>query len=120
MQRKIISLPAAITCTVFVILSVVLWLWMQNSSADGQTVSIYKGGDKMVTLPLNEDDVYNLEDVEMTVEIKDGAAFISQSDCRCKTCIGFGKLSKKGQSAVCLPNRVSIQIDGNGEVDAVL
>ena len=35
-------------------------------------------------------------------------------DCRDKICVNTGKISRAGQSIVCLPARVSVAVVGNG------
>ena len=55
---------------------------------------------------------------------KDGVSVIS-ADCPLRSCVKTGKITKPGQSIVCLPNRVLIAITGKSrtakslEVDAV-
>ncbi|MCA1927242.1 MAG: NusG domain II-containing protein [Calditerrivibrio sp.] len=56
----------------------------------------------------------------MVVEIDSGRARIKESDCKDKICISFGFISKCGESAICVPNRVSIHIEcDENEYDAV-
>jgi len=55
-----------------------------------------------------------------TIVIQDGQAWIQDSPCREKICIKMGKIKRPGEQAVCLPNRVIIEIEGNRKsVDAV-
>lgn len=56
-----------------------------------------------------------------TVEIRDGRARISDSDCRHRRCVRMGWVKQPGEIAVCLPNRVVVEIaDEHGEgVDAI-
>lgn len=42
--------------------------------------------------------------------IKDGCVFIRESDCRDKICINFGKKAKPGDSIVCLPHRLVVEV----------
>lgn len=56
----------------------------------------------------------------IVVEIDNGRARIKESDCKDKICISFGFISKCGESAICVPNRVSIHIEcDENEYDAV-
>ena len=48
---------------------------------------------------------------------REGARFLS-ADCPDKLCVKSGLLNRAGESAVCLPNRVSVRITGNGAADA--
>jgi hypothetical protein len=52
--------------------------------------------------------------------IEDGRAWVEDSDCREKICVKMGTLSRPGEQAVCLPNRVVVQMKGeSGGVDGV-
>lgn len=46
------------------------------------------------------------------VHIRDGAAFVESSPCRDKICIHMGKISRNGEWAACLPNRVFLRVQG--------
>lgn len=53
-------------------------------------------------------------------EIKDGQARMLRSDCRGQDCIGEGAISRTGETIVCLPNRVVLEITGGEEAfDAI-
>lgn len=55
-----------------------------------------------------------------TVVIGDGQAWIQESPCREKICVTMGRIKRPGQQAVCLPNRVIIELVGaRREVDGV-
>ena len=50
--------------------------------------------------------------------LEPGAVSFYSSDCPDQVCIRTGKLSAPGQTAVCLPARISVRITGgNGEYD---
>lgn len=120
MNRKAFSLPALLTCTSLVLLSVAAIILMQSFGKNAKNVAIYKDGKTIATLPLSEDAEYEISNVGMTIKIENGAAFIEKSSCKCKTCQNFGRLSKAGQTAVCLPNKVHIEVLGESELDAAL
>ncbi len=44
------------------------------------------------------------------VTIKDGEVFVSSASCKNQICVNTGKISKKGESIVCLPNKVIVEI----------
>lgn len=52
--------------------------------------------------------------------IEPGAVSFLSSDCRDHTCIRTGRLTRPGQSAVCLPARISVRLTGKKDAaDAV-
>ncbi len=46
-----------------------------------------------------------------TVVIKDGVVYMSDASCKNQICVNSGKISKKGESIVCLPNKTVVQIN---------
>ena len=83
---------------------------------DASQVEIHHNSDLVCTLPLDEDDTVTVNGVEITV--KSGVAFGAKSECPDGHCMGFGQLKKGGDSAVCLPNRVTVTVVGK-DVDGV-
>ena len=55
----------------------------------------------------------NLDGHENIILIKDGTIKMIEADCPDSLCIYQGKISKVGQSLVCLPNRVMVEIKGD-------
>ena len=45
------------------------------------------------------------------VVVQDGAVFIKQADCKNQDCVMHGKITKKGESIICLPNKVIVEIE---------
>ena len=45
-----------------------------------------------------------------TVIIKDGIVYISDATCKNQVCVNTGKISKKGESIISLPNKVIVEI----------
>ena len=45
-----------------------------------------------------------------TITVKDGEDYMSDSTCKNQICVNSGKISKKGESIICLPNKVTVEI----------
>ncbi len=80
-------------------------------------VSFSKQGSRVVVrqdnkIIYNEDlDINKTIDTETnTVIIKDGVVYISDASCKNQVCVNTGKISKKGESIICLPNKVIVEI----------
>ncbi|MBR5975665.1 MAG: NusG domain II-containing protein [Clostridiales bacterium] len=57
-------------------------------------------------------------DGEMVIYLSSEKVYVKESSCPDKICMHTGELTKIGEGAVCLPNRVVVQIiSGNGETD---
>ncbi len=80
-------------------------------------VSFSIKGDRVV-IKQNNEVIYNQSiDVNETVDtgtntviIKDGVVYIENATCKNQVCVNTGKISKKGESIVCLPNKVIVEI----------
>ena len=44
------------------------------------------------------------------MKIQDGQVFISEADCPDGLCVNTGKISKTGQTIICLPHKLVIEI----------
>lgn len=74
----------------------------------GKTVLIKKDGTAVYSCPIKEDKTVALEG--NTVVIKDGFVFMEGADCGNQLCVKQGKISKTGESIVCLPNLITVEI----------
>ena len=83
----------------------------------GLLFSFSKQGNRVV-IKQNNEIVYNQSlkndntvDVGTNcVTIKNGEVFVSSASCKNQICVNTGKISKKGESIVCLPNKVIVEI----------
>lgn len=46
------------------------------------------------------------------VVIENGTVYMTEADCPDKICVNTGKISKIGETIVCLPHRVVVEIQG--------
>ncbi|MDD4296658.1 MAG: NusG domain II-containing protein [Ruminiclostridium sp.] len=90
------------------------WFWLNGKQEPTEgTVVIYKDGNVHTTLPLSSDEIITVEDIEggiNVVSIKDGKAEMIEANCPDKLCIHTRPAQKNGQSIVCLPNRVVVEV----------
>ncbi|MBE6681063.1 MAG: NusG domain II-containing protein [Ruminococcaceae bacterium] len=85
-----------------------------------KTVVVSAEGKEACRMPLDKDDSFEINGVR--IEVKDGKAYVSESDCPDRLCTDMKKAERNGDSIVCVPNKVSVKIVGDGEekgVDAV-
>lgn len=74
----------------------------------GSCVEIRENNREVIKADLNKDREISLS--KNTVIIKNKQVYMSYADCPDKICIAKGKISKKGESIICLPNSVSVEI----------
>lgn len=100
----------------FLIISARFFLSQDN----GSYVRVSIDGKYDVSFPLSKDIEYVIGGYNggvNTLVISDGYAFIKDSSCPDHLCENMGKISKTGQSVICLPNRVVIEITGSDNED---
>ncbi|MCD8384007.1 MAG: NusG domain II-containing protein [Clostridiales bacterium] len=94
------------------------------SQSDDLTVTIRQNSQVLATLPLDEDTTYAVQGedgVANLVVIEDGSVYIEEASCPDKLCVKQGKIRYAGDSLICLPNRVVVEITGQDDLglDAV-
>ncbi len=112
----------------FIILAVLLlaaavFLPFALAPSRSLTCEITKDGElvKRVRLGAGYHETITLEGAATnTIIIDDAAVYFSQSTCPDQVCVRTGKLTRAGQIAVCLPNRVIVRLIGaQNEIDAL-
>ena len=76
------------------------------------TVAVVEYNGKVIQeIPLSASGVYHIDaDLPVTLIVEDGKIFFTDSVCPDHLCEGFGRISRKRESAICLPARVSVYI----------
>lgn len=79
---------------------------------EAQYVQIYKGNTLIESYPLNKNGAYDIktDDGFNRVIIKQGVVYIEEADCPDKLCVNQGKISKSGESVICLPHKLVVKI----------
>ncbi len=102
---------------------VLVSIYSSRSNSYFATVTTDSG---VLSLDLTDDGTYYFTSggYEYTVEVADGTAWVSNSDCPDGTCVSMGKIGKeRGSAIVCVPGGFSIVCDGaseSGNADAVV
>lgn len=82
------------------------------SNSHGRMVVIEEGNEVVGSYALAEDRTIEVQGPLgiSTVRIENGEVYMADSPCSNKVCIDMGHISEKGDSIICLPNRVYITI----------
>jgi hypothetical protein len=83
---------------------------------------LIRGGGRAWVFPLDAEDRVAVPGPmgETVVEIGGGGARVLSSPCANQSCVAAGHIGRRGQWAACLPNRVSVSIEGSaGEGETV-
>lgn len=76
---------------------------------EGRTVTVKENNKTVYKGSLYENKVIELKG--NTVKIKDGAVTVTNADCKNQICVNHAAITEKGESIICLPNRVIAEIE---------
>lgn len=111
----------AILIAFCLLLAVLLYFLLSGRSESGILAVVRIDGVTVAEYPLNVDGTYYLNDGTNVLIIKSGAAHMEDADCPDKLCVRQGTISRTGQCITCLPNRITVTIEGGTpEVDFVV
>lgn len=103
--------------------AVTIWIYFPKNSA-ATHLEIRQNGSIIMTLPLDTDTEQTITDKNggtNTFQIKNQSAIMLSADCGDHTCISTGSISHAGESIICLPHRLVLQVtssDGPEEDNA--
>ena len=98
----------------------------KNSSADsilGDRADIYINGELYNSYELNRNETINIENEYgfNRIVIENNMVSITEADCHNEECVNSESISKIGESIICLPHRLVVEIGGHkeGEYDSI-
>lgn len=93
-----------------------------NETREG-SVAVFQNGQEIGRYMLDEDNIYIIPYGEgyNLLMISNGEAYVSDADCPDGLCIRQRAISKGGESIICLPHKLVIQVVSKeeGELDTV-
>lgn len=98
----------------------ILALVLIFTRSEGATVRVKVDGEIVRSFPLIEDIVYTIQGVNggtNELVISGGSAEVHEASCPDGLCVNMGKIHYNGESIICLPNKVVVEIIG-GEAGA--
>lgn len=123
MKNKKLFFGDVITNVIVLILCVISVIVVAKIKAKDEYVSVYVGDNLYGTYSLSEDVTFSPNNNKTVVEIKDGKAYILESDCPDGLCKNMKPVTKDNiSSVVCLPNKVALNKTktlSKGGVDAL-
>ena len=87
-------------------LSFLFWL---PFSKQGDRVIIKQNNEIIYDQSIKEDNTITTK--TNTIIIKDGIVYMEEASCKNQLCVKSGKISKKGESIICLPNKTIVKIE---------
>lgn len=104
--------------------ALIIWVgFTYMNDGEGDMAVVLQDGKELSRYSLSEDAVYVIsygEEYNLLM-ISNGEAFVSDADCPDGLCMKQRAVSKNGESIICLPHKLVIQIEAKeeGNLDAV-
>ena len=97
-----------------------LWFYLPRSQSGQLTVVISVAGEETRRVPLSDftETTVTGGGYTLRVSIRDGGVTVTDSNCPTQDCVHTGRISRAGQSIVCLPAQVAVQLVGAATPDA--
>jgi hypothetical protein len=92
-----------------------LLLILSLTKKEGSIAIVEIDGKIVAEYPLYQDGIFPLNGGTNVLVIEGGAAYLNYSSCPDHTCENIGKIHYVGETIVCLPNKVTITINGNAD-----
>lgn len=96
-------------------------LLLLQFSPTGSRVQVRVAGTVTASYPLNQNASYLIQGADGGTNLlilEDGTARIEEASCPDGVCIHTGRIHRSGQSIVCLPNQVVVEILGESGKEA--
>ena len=100
------------------LLALILFLALNAGRREGGVAVVRVDGVVTERHPLTQNGTFPLNGGSNILVIEDGLAWLSEADCPDLICVRQGKIHYTGQVITCLPNRLTVTIEG-GEDDGV-
>lgn len=92
-----------------------------RESQGAKKALVYQNDRLLEEVELNKDRTIVLSEGKMQIEVKAGKIRIIHADCPYHLCVNMGWIQYSGQTIVCVPNQILIEIKSTGSplLDAV-
>ena len=110
--------PELILIAALLVLAGVLYLALNLGRREGGVAVVRVNGVEMERHALAVDGTFSLNGGSNILVIQDGQAWLSEADCPDLLCVKMGKIHYAGQVITCLPNRLTVTVEG-GESNGV-
>lgn len=117
-----------ILVVLLLVISAIIYWGYNFFSGKGNKVCIYVNDEKIEEFNLGEDieKKFTTKYGTNTIKIKDGSVSVISASCDNQICVNHIKVSKTGESIICLPNHFVVTIEGkedkrseNGDLDGI-
>ena len=123
-ERKPLGKKGLLTVLVLLLLSIAAIL-LSRLLPSGTVAVVERNGTVVLRQGLSklngpiERKIHGENGITLIVMLSPDSAAVRSSECPDKICVNTGTLRKAGESAVCLPARVVLRLEGDGGIDGM-
>lgn len=111
MSRKLFTLLDVVLIVSVIFISIVLGvIFSSRQSGKTAVISVEEKVVASLKLNINATEEIKTDYGHNLVVIENGKCFIKNADCRDGICVSRGKINKVGESIVCLPHKLIVEI----------
>ena len=105
--------------TALLLIALCLFLVFGKTKKEGSYVQVKQNNKITGVYPLDKDASYEFSNFfgSNTLVIKEGKAYVINSNCPDKTCEHMGKIYRNGEMIICLPHELIIEVINSKEVN---
>ena len=120
-NRKLLTVRDILIIVSILGLALGAYLFLRASD-EASCAVITADGTELDRIQLYPDGQYDYPQIPgMVFTVRDGAVSVTESGCHDRVCVRTGAVSRRGEAVICVPNRVTVTIEGGGnDLDVVL
>ena len=84
-------------------------------TADGITKTYSLSEGQQIRIPKSKDSTGEQGDIGNTIVIDNGQVYMEDADCPDQVCVHHKPISKSGETIICLPNQVFVEVENDIE-----
>lgn len=116
MKKQKKWLRDALLIVLLLAVTAVLYLSFGRPQEDGVRAVVRVDGQIVARYPLDRDGVYVLNDGTNVLAVENGEAWMQEADCPDHICMLMGHIHLNGQIITCLPNLLTVTIEGGEDL----
>ncbi len=102
---------------IILVVAMGVFVLFKNTLKTGEIVIVRVDNRTVLSAPLGENYTRKIETDKgyNIIEIKDGSVSVIEADCRDKICKNHRPIKEAGETVVCLPHKLTVEIEGEKE-----
>lgn len=123
-ERKLLGKRGLLAVSILLLLSVAAIL-LSRLLPEGTVAVVERDGAVVLRQELSaldgpiEQEIQGENGITLMIVLSPDGAAVRRSECPDKICVNTGTLRRAGESAVCLPAKVVLRLEGDGEIDGM-